>query len=236
MFKGKRILAVIPARGGSKGLPGKNIRNLAEKPLVSWTIDAAKGSQYIDTVTVNTDSIEIAEVARKYGAQVPFLRPAELATDSASSYDVIIHALNWHAEQEILFDLVMLLQPTSPLRTVHDIDRAIEIFFEKKAQAIVSVCPCDHHPWWANTLPNSGNMEKFLRPEVLQTNRQGLPPHYRLNGAIYLADIDFLRLNGSFFGSKTFALTMSKKHSVDIDDIIDFQLAEFFLDSSRGPI
>ena len=235
MFNGKRILAIIPARGGSKGLPGKNIRNLAGKPLVSWAIDAAKVSKYIDTTTVNTDSVEIAEIARRYGALVPFLRPTKLATDSASSYDVIIHALSWHVKQKEIFDLVMLLQPTSPLRTAYDIDLAIELFFEKKAQAIVSVCPCDHHPWWANTLPANGNMGEFLRPEILQTNRQGLPPHYRLNGAIYLADINFLRNNGSFFGPATYALTMSKEHSVDIDDIIDFQLAELFLDSSREP-
>lgn len=236
MFDGKRILAIIPARAGSKGLPGKNIRNLAGKPLLSWTIDAAKVSQYIDTVTVNTDSVEIAKVSQEYGAQVPFLRPDELATDSASSYDVIIHALNWYAEQEILFDLVLLLQPTSPLRTARDIDRAIELFFDKKAQAIVSVCPCDHHPWWANSLPDSGNMEGFLRSEILQTNRQGLPPHYRLNGAIYLAEIDFLRKNGSFFGPATYALRMSKEHSVDIDDTVDFHMAEFFLDLSRKSV
>ncbi len=236
MFDGKRILAIIPARGGSKGLPGKNIRPLGEKPLICWSIEAANQSQYIDSVTVNTDSPEIADISQKVGARIPFLRPETLATDTASSHDVIIHTIDWYERHGEYYDLLLLLQPTSPLRTSRDIDQAIELFFQQETQAIVSVCLCDHHPWWTNSLPDDSNMRDFLRPEVLKTNRQGLPPHYRLNGAIYLADIDFLRSNGSFFGAKTFALKMAKEHSIDIDDIIDFQLAEVLLDSSRKTV
>lgn len=236
MFNGKQILAIIPARGGSKGLPGKNIRPLGGKPLIGWSIDAANQSQYIDSVTVNTDYPEIADISQKIGARIPFLRPEALATDSASSHDMIIHTIDWHERHGENYDLILLLQPTSPLRTAQDIDKAIELFFQQEAQAIVSVCPCDHHPWWTNSLPDDSNMRDFLRPEVLKTNRQGLPTHYRLNGAIYMADIDFLRGNGSFFGPKTFALKMVKEHSVDIDDIVDFQLAELLLDSARKSV
>ncbi|MBE9486670.1 MAG: acylneuraminate cytidylyltransferase family protein, partial [Chloroflexi bacterium] len=149
---------------------------------------------------------------------------------------VILHALNWLEDAGAYYDLLILLQPTSPLRSTADIDQAIELSHEPQTKAIVSVCETDHHPLWSNSLPADGNMGEFLRPEVLNSSRQSLPVSYRLNGAIYLADINFLRSNGSFFGPKTFALIMSKEHSVDIDNIIDFQLAEFFLDSSRQPV
>lgn len=233
MYDGNRILAVIPARGGSKGLPGKNIRDLAGRPLIAWTIDAANDSRYLDSVIVSTDSPEIAGVAKRYHAEVPFLRPDHLATDNAKSMDALLHAVQWLEGHGETFDMLLALQPTSPLRTAKDIDQAIELYFQKNARAIVSVCPCDHHPWWSNCLPEDGNMAGFLRPEVLGTNRQELPAFYRLNGSIYLADISFLMESGSFYGQRTFAYVMPTRSSIDIDSLLDFNLAEFLLSRNR---
>lgn len=232
MYDGRRILAVVPARGGSKGLPGKNLRHLGGRPLIAWSIEAGRRSRYVDRVIVSTDSNEIAEAAHAAGAAVPFTRPVELASDSAKSIDAILHAIDWHERAGLLFDLVLVLQPTSPLRTSDDIDRAIELLFARQALATVSVCETEHHPWWANTLPTDGSMAGFLRPEALNSNRQDLPPYYRLNGAIYLADIEFLKRSRSFYGPETFACVMPAERSVDIDNLLDFHLAEAILAGS----
>jgi len=229
---GLRVLAVIPARGGSKGLPGKNIMQLAGKPLIAWTIEAALESRLVDRVVVSTDSEDIAAVALEHGAEVPFRRPAELAGDHARSFGVLLHAIDWHQQQGHSFDLVVCLQPTSPLRNSEDIDRAIELYGERGADAVISVCETDHHPWWSNTLPEDGNMAGFLRPEALNCNRQELPAFYRLNGAIYLASPHYLKENGSFYGEDTFAYAMPKARSVDIDDHLDLQLAEVLFAAS----
>ena len=147
MIKGKTVLAVIPARGGSKRLPRKNCLLLQGKPLIVYSIEAAKESVYIDEVVVSTDDEEIASLARQAGASVPFLRPAELSTDEASSVDVVAHALNYYqVNEKKLFDYVVLLQPTSPLRTAAHINQALELLKEKKADAIVSVCEAEHSP------------------------------------------------------------------------------------------
>src|ERR1035437_8121405 len=177
-----QILYLITARGGSKGVPGKNIRILGEKPLIAYSIEAAKKSIYKGTDVVSTDDDEIAAVAKKYGAEVPFRRPAELATDSASSMDAIMHALDFFSKQNKKFDIVVLLQPTSPLRTSKHIDEAMKLMQSKKADAIVSVCEAEHHPLWSNTLPENGSMKFFLRDDIKGLNRQQLPKYYRLNG------------------------------------------------------
>lgn len=224
-----KVLGIIPARDGSKGMPKKNIRPLLNKPLIAWTIKQAQESRYIDQVLVSTDSEEIAEISRSYGADVPFIRPKELATDSAKVMDVLIHALNWLEMNNSFYDLIILLQPTSPLRTSNDIDSAIELLFSRKAQSIVSVCEVEHHPYWTNTLPSDGCMKDFLRDEIMNKNRQELPIFYRLNGAIYLAFCDYLKTQGKFLGNETYAYIMSKERSLDIDDEIDFRFAEFLL-------
>ncbi|MDX2481474.1 MAG: acylneuraminate cytidylyltransferase family protein [Desulfuromusa sp.] len=229
MFDGKKILALIPARGGSKGLPGKNTRELCGKPLITWSIDAAKASSYVDRTIVSTDCPMIASIAKSAGADVPFMRPAELATDSASNMDTCLHAMEWLEKNVNCYNLLLVLQPTSPLRTTADIDAAIEKLGETKASSVVSVCETDHHPWWSNQLPQDGNMKDFLRPEILNKNRQDLPKFYRLNGAIYLAQVTELKKNRSFYGPKTFAYLMPTERSVDIDLIQDFLLAEAYL-------
>ena len=231
MYKGKYILGLIPARGGSKGLPRKNIKPLLGKPLIAWTIEQALASKYLDRVVVSTDDKEIAEVSKKYGAEFPFIRPKQLATDEAKGIDVVLHTINWFREndKQKQYDLIMLLQPTSPLRAKEDIDKAIEFLFLKEAKAIVSVCEVDHHPLWANTLPEDGCMKDFIRKEIINKNRQELPVVYRLNGAIYLAYCNYIKEQKNFFGEKTFAYIMPKNRSVDIDNEIDFKLTEILM-------
>lgn len=234
MYKGKTILGLIPARGGSKELPRKNIRPLLGKPLIAWTIEQALASQYLDKVIVSTDEGEIAEISKQYGANVPFMRPKELATDEAKGIKVVFHALKWLEKHNEFYDLIMLLQPTSPLRTTEDITNAIELLFIKNAQAIISVCVTEHHPYWANMLPSNGCMKDFLRPEVVNKNRQDLPIFYRLNGAIYLAYCSYLKMQKEFWGSKTYAYIMSRNTSIDIDDEFDLTFAEFILSYGKG--
>lgn len=227
MYKGKTILALIPARGGSRGLPGKNMRPFCGKPLIAWSIEQALASNYIDKVIVSTDSAKIALIARRYGAEVPFMRPKALATDSAKSIDVIMHALNWLEKYDNQkYDLLMLLQPTSPLRTTGDINEALKLFAGKKAEAVVSICEAEHNPLWANTLPKNMRMKGFLNHRIINKNRQELPEFYRLNGAIYLAYPEYLKRRKSFFGDSTYAYIMPKENSVDIDNELDFKLAE----------
>lgn len=228
MFNGKRMLALIPARGGSKGLPGKNIRPLAGKPLIAWSIEAALGCPSIDKIVVSSDCPEIGKIAKSCGAEVPFIRPAELATDTAKGIDATLHALDWLKDNGEQFELLLILQPTSPLRTTQDIETSLARYAQKNAKAIVSVCQVDHHPWWSNTLPTDGNMAQFLRPEALN-NRQKLPVYFRLNGAIYLADVDYLRQQQSCLGAETYAYEMPAERSVDIDSLLDFKLAEQLL-------
>ena len=231
MYKGKNILGIIPARGGSKGLPRKNIKPLLGKPLIAWTIEQALASKYLDRVIVSTDDKEIAEISKKYGAEIPFMRPKELAEDNAKGIDVVLHAIDWLKENNKRkhYDLIILLQPTSPLRATEDIDKTIELLFLKEAKAIVSVCEVDHHPLWANILPEDGCMKDFIRQEIINRNRQELPIFYRLNGAIYLAYCDYIKEQESFFGEKTFACIMPRERSIDIDKEIDLRLAEILI-------
>lgn len=233
MYCRKKILGIIPARGGSKGVPRKNIKLLAGKPLIVWTIEEAQKSGVIDKLIVSTDDEEIAEVAREYGAEVPFMRPPELATDEAKGIDVVLHAMNWYEEKGENFDLVILLQPTSPLRKAEDILGALKTFIEKKAGAVVSVCECEHSPLWMNTLGEDLRMNDFLPKEAFNKNRQELKKFYRLNGAVYVAEWEYLRGHKGFFGEDTFAYIMTNEKSIDIDKIIDFKIAEAILNKYK---
>ncbi len=224
----QKTLVLIPARAGSKGLPGKNTRLLAGKPLLAWSIDTARAAG-LTCVEVSTDSQTVADIAIAQGARVPGLRPAELASDTAGSIEVILHCLQRAAERGEEYEMVLLLQPTSPLRSSEDITAAFQLMQAQDAGAVVSVTLCDHHPWWSNSLPEDGNMAGFLRPEVINSNRQQLPPHYRLNGAIYLAKTEVLKQQQGFIGPETYALVMPPERSVDIDSLLDFQLAELII-------
>lgn len=227
MYKGKRILGLIPARGGSKGLPRKNIIPLLGKPLIAWTIEQALSSKYLDAVIVSTEDEEISVTARRYNAEVPFIRPLELASDEASGMDVVFHAIGELERTGHDYDIVVDLQPTSPLRIAVDIDVSIEMLFSNgSAGAIVSVCPAEHHPYLANILPEDRSMKDFLRKDIKNRNRQKLPQYYRANGAVFAAYCDYLKKQGDFFGEHTYAYIMPPERSVDVDSILDFYLAE----------
>lgn len=228
MHKDKTFLAIIPARGGSKRLPRKNVLDLAGKPLIAWSIEASLKSKYIDQVIVTSDDDEILEISKQFGAET-IKRPDELATDTASSFDAVKHAI----ENSAPCDFVVLLQPTSPLRTSRHIDEAIELLMSKNADAIISVCEMDHSPLWSNTLPENGSMEQFLREEIKNKRSQDLEKYYRLNGAIYICKTDKLLDEKSFILKENiFAYKMDRKNSVDIDEEMDFTVAEVLIDKN----
>lgn len=227
----QRILAIIPARAGSKRLPGKNSKLLFNKPLIQWTIEAAKQCQYLTDILVSTDSEEIAKIAENCELPVPFMRPAAYAGDKSTAIDVIEHAITYLNSVGKYYDYILWLQPTSPLRTVADIDSAIETLIAKKADAVISVCECDHSPLWSNTLDADASMDNFL-PEFVKNNprSQALPDYFRLNGALYIAQVDKLLQEKSFFlNENVFAYKMAKESSIDIDSPLDFKLAELLL-------
>ncbi len=225
----KRYLAVIPARGGSKRLPRKNVLPLQGKSLIAWTIESALQSKLIDAVCVSSDDDEILAIAEEYNT-LTIKRPDELASDTATTFDAVKHAINSISEQ---YEYIVLLQPTSPLRTAQHIDESIRLLQQKNADAIVSVCQVEHSPLWSNTLPDDGNMEGFLTNEALQRS-QDLPKYYRLNGAIYICRTGKLLDERSFFLSgNMFAYIMDSESSVDIDNQIDFYTAESILNNSH---
>ncbi len=229
MYNEKKFLALIPARGGSKRLKNKNIYPLNGKPLIYYTIKSAIKSKVFDDIVVSTDSPEIAKVSEEFGASVPFMRSKELATDEASSTDVIIHALKILNKMGKRYDYFMLLQPTSPLRTHEDILSAIEFLFRKGAEAIISVCEVDHPPQWMNTLPEDLSMKDFLKKEVVGKRSQDFPKYYRLNGAIFLSSVDSFLERKTWFVEKSYAYVMPRERSVDIDTLFDLKFAEYLL-------
>lgn len=225
MLNGKTFLAIIPARGGSKRLPRKNILDLAGKPLIAWSIEAGLDSQYIDKVIVTSDDTEILNIAQQFGSDA-IKRPDALASDTATSFDAIKHTI----ENIDKYDYVVLLQPTSPLRTAEHIDEAIELLERKKANAVVSVCEMEHSPLWSNTLPGDDSMKGFLKDKVLNKRSQDLEAYYRLNGAIYICNTNKLLEEESFFLKENiFAYKMDRESSVDIDEKIDFQFTEILI-------
>lgn len=224
-----KSIAIIPARSGSKGLRDKNIKLLNGKPLLSYTIDAAIKSKQFETVYVSTDSNEYAKVAKEYGACVPKLRPKELSEDNTSTWDVVKYILEDYRKDGKNFDAVMLLQPTSPLRTSEDIKGAIKLMREKNADAIVSVCEAEHSPLWCNNLPENLSMNNFIQTEFSNRPRQQLDKFFRLNGAIYLLKTQIMNNVEKLYNDKCFAYVMRKEQSIDIDDIYDFRLAEIIL-------
>ena len=225
MYKDKTFLAIIPARGGSKRLPQKNILILNGKPLIDWTIEAALNSRYIDEISVSSDNEDVLNIANKHGISL-INRPAYLASDTASSIDVVTHAIS---NTEKKYDYVILLQPTSPLRNFSHIDESIDLLLKKKADAVISVAEVEHSPLWCNTLPSNNSMIDFLNKDISHVRSQDLEQYYRINGAIYICDINVLMERNTFFvEDKIYAYKMDRISSVDIDEEIDFQLAQLF--------
>jgi CMP-N,N'-diacetyllegionaminic acid synthase len=215
-----RSLAVITARGGSKGLPRKNILSAGGKPLVAWTVDAAISAKCVDRVVLTSDDDEIMAAARNAGCDVPFRRPVYLADDLATSIDVVLHAL----DQLPGYEFVVVLQPTSPLRTAADIDAAFELMLQRGAPSCVSVCEAEQTPYWMYRLADGNKLQRLLSEVNEITRRQNLHPVYLLNGAIYIARIDWLLTNKAFVGTETVAYVMPKERSLDIDTPQDFEI------------
>lgn len=227
MFAKEKILALIPARGGSKGIKGKNIILLAGKPLIAYSIEAAQNSKYIDSTVVTTDSEKIAEVAKQYGARVPFLRPAELAADTSKTIDAVLHAIKTLKSLSEEYDVLVLLQPTQPLRTTDDIDRAIELYYEKGKKGIVSISLVDDSPLLIRSIDTEGKLVNLLSQNST-CRRQDMPEYYKVNGCIYINKIDEINENTSFNDNKI-PFIMTKEHSVDIDEVSDLWIAEYYL-------
>ena len=225
MLNGKTFLDIIPARGGSKRLPRKNVLDLAGKPLIAWTIEAGLASQYIDNVIVSSEDEEILEIANQWGVSV-IKRPSEFASDTATTFDAVKHVI----ENCEAYDYIVLLQATSPLRNSQHIDEAIELLEEKGADAVISVCKMEHSPLWSNTLPTNGSMSGFLKKDILNKRSQDLDVYFRLNGAIYICDLKELKKERSFFiNEKIYSYIMGAKNSIDIDEDVDFKLAQLIL-------
>jgi CMP-N,N'-diacetyllegionaminic acid synthase len=222
MYKDKTFLGIIPARGGSKRLPGKNIKELSGKPLIVWTIEAALKSNYIDMVAVTSDDEEILNISKQYSVKT-VKRPDELASDTATTFDAIKHTM----DNVDKYDYVVLLQPTSPLRNENHIDEAIELLEKKKADAIISVCEVEHSPLWCNILPADLSMKNFINEEFINVRSQDLPKYYRLNGAIYICNsMKLLEQRTFFLKDNVYAYVMDRRYSVDIDEEVDFRMAE----------
>ena len=229
MLNSKSITAIIPARGGSKGIPDKNIKIIGGKPLIAWTIETARRSKYIDRVITTTDSDKIAGICKEYNCEVPFMRPKHLANDSAKGTDVILHTLDWLKLKKIDYDYFILLQPTSPLRTTKHIDEAIEILISSEnANSLVSVKKVNQHPFWMKRINNNGFVEEYQKDnEINYHNRQELPDLYVNNGAIYISKCDYFLKNKSFYKNECLPYIMGEKESIDIDTLDDLYYAEY---------
>ena len=224
------MIAIIPARGGSKGLPGKNIMKLGDKPLIAHTIEAAKNAIEIDRVIVSTDSEEIAEISKTYGAEVPFIRPAWLAQDTSLACDAYLHAVEYIRENEgYEIKKFIVLLPTAPFRTCFDIDEAVKLFEEKKADTLVSKTEAKIPISWYFTIDNQGKTRNAgFAPNIIE-NRQSTVQYYRPNGAIYILDYDLLRTKRTYYSENTVAYIMNNNKSVDIDTWEDVCYAEYLL-------
>ena len=228
-------LGVITARSGSKGIKNKNIRLLNGKPLITYTIESALQSQCIDELMVSTDSESYADIAKKHGAKVPFLRSEGNAADSAKSVDVLLEVLNEYEKRGSCFDNIVLLQPTSPLRTAENISSAFRLFYEKNADSVVSVCECEHSPLLSNVLGEDLSLFGFIR-ESNNIRRQEMEKYYRVNGAVYISKVNVLREIRSFYGRNSYAYIMGQKESVDIDTEMDFELYLIHISEPTRPL
>jgi CMP-N-acetylneuraminic acid synthetase len=221
------IIAIIPARGGSKGIPKKNIRKLNGIPLIRYSVMIAKKANIFDEIIVSTDSEEIAEMSEKFGASV-IHRPKELAQDNSSMVDVVLNVLHKYSENHKVPEIFVLLQPTSPLRIVNYILECITLFKEIKPDVVMSVCEFEHNPSWSLKIENQ-KLIPIFEEAIRLPSRQQLQKYYRPNGSIYVSSPEILKKTKSFFTQNTVPYIMPVEHSIDIDSAFDFKLAEFIL-------
>ena len=228
MYKDKTFLAIIPARGGSKGLLGKNIKELCGKPLIAWSIETGLKSKYIDEVVVSTDYQEIADIAKKYGATVPFLRPDYLASDTATSFDAVKHTIDFYKDElGKEFDYIILLEPTSPLREVDDIDSSIEYLLNSKADSIVGISKTeDQNPAFLIEKDTNNYLIGYENKDMKVLRRQDINDVYFFEGTIYVSKIDTLLKKKTFYHETTIGYEVPKYKSLEIDDLDDFIMVE----------
>jgi len=229
MIDGQTVLAIIPARGGSKGVLRKNIREVAGKPLIALTIEEAKKSKYIDRLILSSDDAEIIRVAQTFGCEVPFVRPPALAQDETPGIDPVLHAM----EKLPNYEVVVLLQTTSPLRNVADIDGCIELCIRGGANACVSVTQAKQSPYWMYTLAAGGEMQPLIQTKQNFARRQDLPQSYILNGAVYVAHRDWLREHKTFVTEETLGFVMPEERSLDIDTELDFKILNIHINMGK---
>ena len=237
MINGKKVLAIIPARSGSKGLIGKNKKILCGKPLINWTIETALTNNTIDMVLVSTDDQELAEISRLAGAFVPFIRPNHLATDTATSVDVLSHAINFvRTDLGKIFHYVILLEPTSPIRDNSDIDSAfLQLVQNKNAKSIVGISRTEsQHPSFLVNLSKSNFIEIFEKGSVMPKRRQEVSSLYFLEGSLYISEIDSLLSTLTFYHKYTLGYVIPKERAFEIDDEIDFIIVEALMKRRLG--
>ncbi len=229
MYKNHSILCVIPARAGSKGLPGKNVKILSGKPLIAYSIEQARASRHIDRVIVSTESRKIAGIARKYGAEVPFMRPKKLATDDCSIIDVLLHATAWMEKKEkYKFDILVLLHATAPLRSVEDIDNSIKLLVDKNADNVFSVAEAHRNPYFNMVEVHKDGTVRLVKEGGFVT-RQSAPRAYDMNASVYVWWKNILKEKKSVFLKGAHIYVMPRERSVDIDDYLDFKTVEMIL-------
>lgn len=228
MYKNKTFLAIIPARGGSKGLPGKNIKILCGKPLIAWSIETGLKSKYLDEIMVSTDYQNIADIAKQYGANVPFLRPDYLANDTATSFDAIKHTIDYYKDElNREFDYIVLLEPTSPLREDSDIDKAIELLLESHASSIVGISKTeDQNPAFLIQKDEKNFISGYENLDMKVLRRQDIKDVYFFEGSIYISEIDELLKTKTFYHNRTIGYEVPKYKSLEIDDMDDFVMVE----------
>ena len=232
MIDGKNVIAVITARDGSRGLPGKNLLEAGGKPVIAWSIESARASRYIDRLILSSEDADIIRVAQRWGCEAPFVRPKELAGDTAKIEDALVHALD---EIESEYDYLVLLQPTSPLRTAEDIDACLDICRKTGAPACVSVNLPEKSPYWMYLVDDDGRMRRLLDDGAEYYRRQDLPAVYGVNGAVYVAEVPWFREHRTFVGAETRAYVMPPERAVDLDAPLDFVLLRAILGMSGDP-
>jgi len=232
MYKNKKILGLIPARGGSKGLPNKNIKLLLGKPLIAWTIEQAKRSKYLDSVIVNTDDEQIAKVSKEYGAEIPFMRPKELAQDTSKIIDAIFHALDTLEKMGKCYDYMSLLEPTSPLRNDEDIDNSIKKLIDADASvnSLISVGKIAlENPLYAKKIAKEGNVESYGETKTASSLRQEIPDAYFPYGVMYMSKVEAIRKYKMVYPEKILAYEIERWQNYEINDIYDFLCVETIL-------
>ena len=227
MIDNKKVLAIIPARGGSKGIPRKNVKAISGKPMIQYTIEAAKDCEYIDKVIVSTEDEEIADISMRAGAIVPFSRPEELATDEAKIIDVVMHAVEFYVRKAEHFDIIVLLQPTSPLRNAEDVTKALEYFIRKEQKSLVSVSEVSESPIFMRSFNKENELEKIVSEDG-GVHGQDMKKYYRINGAIYINKVSELNPQTNF-NDNQMGYVLTKEHGIDVDEPQDLVVAEYYL-------